>query len=76
MTETIFGKNWPDVSFDFFSLAHVPYAEMEGAGFMTYTAATSGWLRCFGFTFGVLSWRPYFIQSMSKTIVLQNVNAK
>ena len=40
MTETIFGKNLFDVYFNFFSLAHVPSTNMEGAGLMTYTAAS------------------------------------
>ncbi len=37
MTETIFGKNLVDAYFEFFCLALVPSANMEEAGFMTYT---------------------------------------
>ena len=38
MSETIFGKNVFDLYFDFITLLHVPSANMEGAGFMSYTA--------------------------------------
>ncbi len=49
MTETIFGKNVFDVYFDFFSLAHVPSANMEWKGLdltPVLQPATRGWLRC------------------------------
>ena len=41
MTETIFGKNLFDVYL--ISFAHVPLANMEGAGFMTYSTTSHQW---------------------------------
>ena len=42
MTETVFGKRLFDMYFDFFvwPISHPASANMEGAGYMTYTDAS------------------------------------
>ncbi len=73
-------NTWTNISmirtteFWFFSLAHVPSANMEKTGFMTYDLqpATGGWLRCFGFTFGELSCCPSLYAVYGSASLLQD----
>ena len=61
MTETIFEEKMYFTCTFFFGLAHVPSANMEGAGYMTYNAARNQKeIKMFGFTYTLYASTPCF----------------